>query len=161
MLRTLLYVSWPVLVVATCSFDQTSPPVDLTSCPDSSLFSVWRPRARFIAPEGWQNDPQGLYQRSDGSYHAGYQCHPNHYTWGNISQCAATSKDFVYWEDSSSSRLHICLSLHELAVNGWENPNTIWPSQIFDIRGVFDGSIMKNGYNGFPTPTKFPQLSDA
>jgi beta-fructofuranosidase len=26
-----------------------------------------------------------------------------------------------------------------------------WPSQIFDIRGVFDGSIMKNGYNGFPT----------
>jgi beta-fructofuranosidase len=54
--------------------------VNLTSCPNSSLFSVWRPRARFIAPEGWQNDPQGLYQRRDGSYHAGYQCHPNHYT---------------------------------------------------------------------------------
>ncbi|KAJ6571789.1 glycosyl hydrolase [Mycena capillaripes] len=135
MLKALLYVFWPVFVVATCSLDQTQPPVDLTSCPDSSLFSVWRPRARFIAPEGWQNDPQGLYQRADGSYHAGYQCHPNHYSWGNISQCAATSKDFVYWED----------------MNGWENPNTLWPSQIYDIRGVFDGSIMKNGYNGFPT----------
>ncbi|KAK7046704.1 cytochrome P450, partial [Favolaschia claudopus] len=50
-------------------------------------------------------------------------------------QCAATSKDFVYWED----------------MNSWENPRTLWPSQLFDIRGVFDGSIMKNGYNGFPT----------
>ncbi|KAJ6486871.1 glycosyl hydrolase [Mycena sanguinolenta] len=138
MLRALLHYSVlasPVLAVANCSLDQTKPPGDLTSCPDSSLFSVWRPRARFIAPEGWQNDPQGLFQRSDGSYHAGYQCHPNHYSWGNISMCAATSKDFVYWED----------------MNGWENPNTLWPSQIYDIRGVFDGSIMKNGYNGFPT----------
>ncbi|KAJ7660076.1 glycosyl hydrolase [Mycena rosella] len=135
MLRALLYLFGPVFAAAACSFDQGSPPGDLTTCPASSLFSVWRPRARFIAPEGWQNDPQGLFQRSDGSYHAGYQCHPNHYTWGNISQCAATSTDFVYWED----------------MNGWENPNTIWPSQIFDIRGVFDGSIMKNGWNGFPT----------
>ncbi|KAJ7136062.1 glycosyl hydrolase [Mycena epipterygia] len=133
--KTVLYLSAPVFVAAGCSVDQTSPPGDLTSCPDSSLFSVWRPRARFIAPEGWQNDPQGLYQRADDSYHAGYQCHPNHYTWGNITQCAAHSKDFVYWED----------------MNGWENPATIWPSEIFDIRGVFDGSIMKNGYNGFPT----------
>ncbi|KAJ7512025.1 glycosyl hydrolase [Mycena galericulata] len=133
----LLYLSAPVFAAAqaACPFSQNSPPGDLTSCPDSSLFSVWRPRARFIAPEGWQNDPQGLFQRSDGSYHAGYQCHPNHYTWGNISQCAATSTDFVYWED----------------MNGWENPNTLWPSQIFDIRGVFDGSIMTNGWNGFPT----------
>ncbi|KAJ7190926.1 glycosyl hydrolase [Mycena pura] len=136
MLKALFYVTAPAVVAAAaCSVDQTNPPGDLTSCPDSSLFNVWRPRARFIAPEGWMNDPQGLYQRSDGSYHAGYQCHPNHYTWGNISMCAATSKDFVYWED----------------MNGWENPKTIWPSEIFDIRGVFDGSIMKNGYNGYPT----------
>ncbi|KAJ7217489.1 glycosyl hydrolase [Mycena haematopus] len=123
------------MAAGTCSFDQTKPPVDLTSCPASSLFSVWRPRARFIGPEGWMNDPQGLFQRRDGSYHAGYQCHPNHYTWGNISMCAATSKDFVYWED----------------MNGWENPKTLWPSQIYDIRGVFDGSMMKNGYEGYPT----------
>ncbi|KAJ7145383.1 glycosyl hydrolase [Mycena crocata] len=136
MLKTLLFLSGPVFAVAqTCSFDQTKPPVGLTNCPSSSLFNVWRPKARFIAPEGWMNDPQGLWQRSDGSYHAGYQCHPNHYTWGNISMCAATSKDFVYWED----------------MNGWEDPKTIWPSQIYDIRGVFDGSMMKKGYNGFPT----------
>ncbi|KAJ7770559.1 glycosyl hydrolase [Mycena metata] len=135
MLKTLLYFSWPVFAVAACSFDQTVPPGDLTTCPASSLFSVWRPRARFIGPEGWMNDPQGLYQRSDGSYHAGYQCHPNHISWGNISQCAATSQDFVYWED----------------MNGWENPKTIWPTELYDIRGVFDGSIMKNGFDGYPT----------
>ncbi|KAJ7076090.1 glycosyl hydrolase [Mycena belliarum] len=135
MLKALLSLVAPIVVAAACSLDQNNPPGDLTSCPNSSLFSVWRPRARFIAPEGWQNDPQGLYQRTDGSYHAGYQCNPNHHDWGNISQCAATSNDFVYWED----------------MNGWENPKTIWPSEIFDIRGVFDGSIMKNGWNGLPT----------
>ncbi|KAK7019022.1 glycoside hydrolase family 32 protein [Favolaschia claudopus] len=125
-------ILWPVFATAaapTCSLaDQSKAPGDLASCPSSSLFSVWRPRARFIAPEGWMNDPQGLYQRSDGSFHAGYH-------GANITQCAATSKDFVYWED----------------MNSWENPRTLWPSQLFDIRGVFDGSIMKNGYNGFPT----------
>ncbi|KAJ7151108.1 glycosyl hydrolase [Mycena filopes] len=127
MLKTLLYSSWPLLA---SSFDQTAPPGDLTSCPPSSLFSVWRPRARFIGPEGWMNDPQGLYQRSDGSYHAGYQCHPNHIQWGNISQCAATSKDFL---------------------PNSENCIFQWPTEIYDIRGVFDGSIMKDGYLGFPT----------
>ncbi|KAJ7637095.1 glycosyl hydrolase [Roridomyces roridus] len=141
MIRFLLYLSVGLFTVSgqptpsQCPFSQNEPPGNLTSCPNSSLFSVWRPRARFIAPEGWQNDPQGLFQRRDGSYHAGYQCHPNHYEWGNISQCAATSKDFVYWSD----------------INSWENPKTIWPSDIFDIRGVFDGSVMKNGWKGFPT----------
>lgn len=26
--------------------------------------------------EGWLNDPMGMYQREDGSYHVGYQAHP-------------------------------------------------------------------------------------
>ncbi|KAJ7787149.1 glycosyl hydrolase [Mycena olivaceomarginata] len=140
MLKTLFYLSWPVLtVVATCSLDQTSPPVNLTSCPNSSLFSVWRPRARFIAPEGWQKRPPGPVPTARRIVPCWLSVPPKSLhrkrNWGNISQCAAYSKDFVYWED----------------MNGWENPNTLWPSQIFDIRGVFDGSIMKNGYNGFPT----------
>lgn len=29
--------------------------------------------------------------------------------------------------------------------------NIQWPSQIYDIRGVFDGSIIKNGWGGYPT----------
>ena len=26
-----------------------------------------------------------------------------------------------------------------------------WPSEIYDIRGVFDGSVIKNGWEGYPT----------
>lgn len=44
-----------------CSLDQSKAPGNLTSCGNSTLFSVWRPKARFIAPEGWMNDPQGMW----------------------------------------------------------------------------------------------------
>ena len=54
---------------AACSFDRSKPPGDLTGCPDSSLFHFWRPRARFIAPEGWMNDPMSMFQHADGSIH--------------------------------------------------------------------------------------------
>jgi beta-fructofuranosidase len=81
------------------------------------------------------NDPQGIWQRSDGSFHIGYQCHPQHIQWGNISMCAATSADLVSFQD----------------VNSWQNPKTLWPSEYYDIRGVFDGTIIKKGFEGFPT----------
>jgi beta-fructofuranosidase len=31
------------------------------------------------------------------------------------------------------------------------DPNNQYPSQIYDIRRVFDGSIIKKGWNGYPT----------
>nr|6S82_A Chain A, Beta-fructofuranosidase [Phaffia rhodozyma]6S82_B Chain B, Beta-fructofuranosidase [Phaffia rhodozyma] len=120
---------------AGCSLDQTVAPGNLTLCGNATLFTTFRPKARFIAPEGWMNDPMGLYQRADGSIHAGYQSHPKHIQWGNISQGAAYSSDFTSWTD----------------FNGSEGYKTIWPSQIYDIRGVFDGSIIKEGIDGYPT----------
>lgn len=44
-----------------CILDQSTPPGNLTFCGNSSLFSIWRPKARFIAPEGWMNDPQSEF----------------------------------------------------------------------------------------------------
>jgi beta-fructofuranosidase len=66
------------LAAAICDLDQSKPPGDLTQCGNQTLFQTFRPKARFIAPEGWQNDPMGLFQRSDGSFHAGYQYDSRH-----------------------------------------------------------------------------------
>jgi hypothetical protein len=55
--------------------------------------------------------------------------------WGNISQSSAHSQDFVHWHDFGT----------------WEDPRTMWPSELYDIRGVFDGSILKDGWEGYPT----------
>ena len=46
--------------------------------------------------------------------------------------CAATSTDFTTWTDLGTE----------------EEPRTIYPSQIYDIRGVFDGTVIKGGYEG-------------
>jgi hypothetical protein len=43
--------------MAACSLDQNLPPGNLTLCGNSTLFSVFRPRARVAAPEGYMNDP--------------------------------------------------------------------------------------------------------
>ena len=37
----------------------------------------------------------GIFVRDDGYIHVGYQHHPQHIQWGNISMAAALSKDFA------------------------------------------------------------------
>ncbi|KAI9616699.1 hypothetical protein KEM48_005116 [Puccinia striiformis f. sp. tritici PST-130] len=120
-----------------CRMDRSQPPdlEELVSCRNSSMFQVWRPKARVIAPRGWMNDPMGMFEKKDGSFHVGYECSPQHLGWANISQCAASTEDFVHFTDYRS----------------WEDPVTISPSQIYDIRGVFDGVLIKDGWNGHPT----------
>ncbi|KAK4055900.1 hypothetical protein OIO90_003157 [Microbotryomycetes sp. JL221] len=116
-----------------CTLDQGRRPGNLTVCGNATLFEVWRPKAHMIAREGWMNDPMTMYQRDDGSLHIGYQCHPQHIQWGNISNCAAVTNDFVTFTDLGTD----------------EEPRTIYPSTVYDIRGVFDGTVLKGqGPNG-------------
>lgn len=35
-------------------------PEDLLGCGNSSLFEIWRPKARLIGSRGWMNDPMGI-----------------------------------------------------------------------------------------------------
>ncbi|KAG0143853.1 hypothetical protein CROQUDRAFT_80665 [Cronartium quercuum f. sp. fusiforme G11] len=81
------------------------------------------------------NDPMGIFQTKNGSWHIGYECQPNRYEYGNISQCSASTTDFTYFNDYRS----------------WKDPTTLAPSQLYDIRGIFDGNVIKEGYKGLPT----------
>lgn len=63
----------------------------------------------------------GMYQRADGSIHAGYQSHPQHIQWGNISQGAAHSPDSACSPPRSSAQQQLtcrspslCLSASDL-----------------------------------------------
>ncbi|PLW23082.1 hypothetical protein PCASD_10515 [Puccinia coronata f. sp. avenae] len=120
-----------------CPIDRSRPPVlkELVGCKNSSLFSTWRPKARVIGPRGWMNDPMAIFETKNGTYHVGYQCNPDHLVWANISQCSASTTDFVHFTDHRS----------------WQDPRTIVPTQLYDIRGVFDGTVIKEGWNGHPS----------
>ncbi|OAV98565.1 hypothetical protein PTTG_01805 [Puccinia triticina 1-1 BBBD Race 1] len=120
-----------------CRIDRSRPPVldELIGCRNSSLFHTWRPKARVIGPRGWMNDPMAIFETKSGVYHVGYQCNPDHLVWANISQCSAFTTDFVHFKDHHS----------------WKDPRTIVPTQLYDIRGVFDGTVIKDGWNGHPS----------
>ncbi|KAH9821286.1 family 32 glycoside hydrolase [Melampsora americana] len=120
-----------------CNISRNEPPQisNLLACWNSSLFNVWRPKARMLGSHGWMNDPMGIYQNKDGTWHIGYQCQPNNYLYGNMSQCSALTSDFTYFNDNK----------------GWEDPITLAPSQLYDIRGVLDGTVIQDGWNGYPS----------
>ncbi|KAL8284210.1 hypothetical protein RQP46_004959 [Phenoliferia psychrophenolica] len=58
-----------------------------------------------------------------------------HIQWGNISMCAAISYDLVSFTD----------------LNKTLPASSKWPSETYDIRGVFDGTIIKDGFEGHPS----------
>ncbi|TDL27056.1 Arabinanase/levansucrase/invertase [Rickenella mellea] len=118
------------------------PPPSLDVFPNNSLFTYWRPTAHFIAPNSWQNDPMNMWVQkgADGAlqWHVGYQYHHAHVQWGNISQAAAVSSDFLTWKDVGSHQL---------------NPTNIGPTAQYDRLGVFDGTHIPaaDGHLGFPS----------
>ncbi|KAH7326822.1 glycosyl hydrolase [Rhizoctonia solani] len=121
---------WPEIIPRANGIDFSSAPPNLTALGNNSLFTHWRPRAHFIAPNSWMNDPMTLWYKADGQgggkFKASYQAHPNHVQWGNISQASAASDDLIHWKDIPS----------------WKDDRlTLYPSQPNDRLGVFDGTV--------------------
>ncbi|KAG8903154.1 hypothetical protein FRC01_009309, partial [Tulasnella sp. 417] len=143
--------------------DFSSAPPNLTTLANNTLFTYWRPKAHFIAPNSWMNDPMTLWYKADGQgggkFKASYQAHPNHVQWGNISQASAASDDLIHWRDVPSwkdDRLTLVESflLSRLRMSRIQltKPKTSQsPSQPNDRLGVFDGTMISKGYKGFPT----------
>ncbi|KAF8757670.1 Glycosyl hydrolases family 32 [Rhizoctonia solani] len=132
--------SWPEIIPRANAIDFSSAPPNLTTLGNNSLFTHWRPKAHFIAPNSWMNDPMTLWYKADGQgggkFKASYQAHPHHVQWGNISQASAASDDLIHWKD----------------VPSWKDDRlTLYPSQPNDRLGVFDGTVIPKGYKGFPT----------
>lgn len=104
---------------------------------NNSLFLRWRPKAHFLPPAGWMNDPCGaMYDPTRDTYHLLYQWHPHHINWGNISWGHATSKDLVTWTD----------------VGGWEGSDALalGPGEVgtYDGLGIFSGTAQPVNMHG-------------
>lgn len=63
---------------------------------DRPYTEIYRPTYHYSAPEGWINDPNGLYY-NEGVYHMYYQHNPYGNRWGNMSWGHATSENMVDW----------------------------------------------------------------
>ena len=92
---------------------------------------IFKPRFHFSAPEdSFIGDPCGpMYH--NGKYHLYYQHHHNRATWElPISWGHATSTDLLHWTDE---------------------PLALIPDNTRQQIGVFSGSALSNGFNGYPT----------
>lgn len=58
-----------------------------------------RPQVHFSPPQGFMNDPNGMFVDKDGLYHLYYQYNPADIVAGNQHWGHATSKDLYRWEN--------------------------------------------------------------
>ncbi|WVQ76126.1 hypothetical protein IAR50_005771 [Cryptococcus sp. DSM 104548] len=94
----------------------------------------YRPRIHFTPPKGFMNDPNGLFQDSNGTWHLYYQYNPTDTVAGNQHWGHATSSDLYHWTNQ---------------------PIALFPPN--STSGVFSGSAVldPNNTSGF-----FPNQTD-
>ena len=94
----------------------------------------YRPQVHYSAPQGFMNDPNGLFIDSTGTYHMYYQYNPNATIAGNQHWGHTTSPDLYHWTNQ---------------------PIAIFP--LNSSEGVFTGSIVVDTNN---TSGLFPNQTD-
>ncbi|KPI43453.1 putative invertase [Cyphellophora attinorum] len=57
----------------------------------------YRPQVHFSPPEGFMNDPNGMFQDASGIWHYYYQYNPTDTIAGNQHWGHATSPDLYHW----------------------------------------------------------------
>ncbi|KRX10077.1 Glycosyl hydrolase, five-bladed beta-propellor domain [Pseudocohnilembus persalinus] len=65
---------------------------------ESDYSEQYRPQYHYSPPNNWINDPNGLFQDIEGTYHLFYQYNPEGEEWGHMSWGHATSNDLINWE---------------------------------------------------------------
>ncbi|KAF2661776.1 glycoside hydrolase family 32 protein [Lophiostoma macrostomum CBS 122681] len=60
-----------------------------------------RPQVHFSPPQGFMNDPNGMFVDADGVYHLYYQYNPTAIVAGNQHWGHATSRDLYTWENQA------------------------------------------------------------
>lgn len=59
----------------------------------------YRPQVHFSPPEGFMNDPNGMFRDEKGTWHLYYQLNPDDIVPGNQHWGHATSEDLYTWEN--------------------------------------------------------------
>ncbi|KAF2195822.1 glycoside hydrolase family 32 protein [Zopfia rhizophila CBS 207.26] len=80
---------------ATSTYSQSDVPTG-TPLPGNYVGPL-RPQVHFSPPQGFMNDPNGMFLDADGLYHLYYQYNPTDVVAGNQHWGHATSRDLYYW----------------------------------------------------------------
>jgi len=82
----------------TGNFSSTSPFPTNAPIPGNYTGAL-RPQVHFSPPQGFMNDPNGMFVGKDGVYHLYYQLNPSAVVAGNQHWGHATSKDLYHWDN--------------------------------------------------------------
>jgi beta-fructofuranosidase len=82
----------------TGNFSSTSPFPTNAPVPGNYTGGL-RPQVHFSPPQGFMNDPNGMFLGKDGVYHLYYQYNPKNVVAGNQHWGHATSKDLYHWDN--------------------------------------------------------------
>ena len=65
--------------------------------------------------------------------------------------CSAVSEDLVTFTDQNKTLVSGELGTSSARLSQYSPVPMQWPSEVYDSRGVFDGTVVLNGFEGYPS----------